>query len=294
MSRMGKARTWVQGIWTFVTNSYLTGFVQGRIYQGPLKNLCVPGLNCYSCPGAVASCPIGALQAVIGSSAFRFSFYVTGFLFLIGALCGRFVCGWLCPFGFLQDLLYRIPFVRKVRTFRGDRVLRWMKYGVLVIFVILLPLYVTDILGQGQPAFCKWICPAGTLEGGWPLVALNSGLRDAVGWLYAWKNVLLAGTLVTALLVYRPFCRYLCPLGAVYACFNSISLYRYHFDPDACVHCGRCAAACGMGIDPVHTPNAAECIRCGKCADACPTGALTPGWPARCRRTREKEEISRL
>ena len=69
-----KRRTAVQALWALITNSYLTGFLQGKIYRGDLKKLCVPGLNCYSCPGALGSCPIGSLQAVIGSWNFKFAF----------------------------------------------------------------------------------------------------------------------------------------------------------------------------------------------------------------------------
>ena len=169
-----------QILWAFLTNSYLVGFAKGKIYDGKLKNLCVPGLNCYSCPGALGSCPIGAMQAVIGSWNFRMAFYVAGFLVFVGALMGRFVCGWLCPFGLIQDLLHKIPFVKKIGTFRGDRLLRKLKYVIFLVFVILLPMFVVDMLGQGAPYFCKLICPAGTLEGGIPLVLLNSAMRTAV------------------------------------------------------------------------------------------------------------------
>ena len=110
----------MQAAWALLTNGYLAGFLDGKIYQGPWKKLCVPGLNCYSCPGALGSCPIGALQAVLSSRNFQFAYYVVGFLLLIGALLGRFVCGFLCPFGWIQDLLHKIPFPRKCKTFRGD------------------------------------------------------------------------------------------------------------------------------------------------------------------------------
>ena len=129
-----KKKTWewkrhrIQAIWALLTNSYLAGFVQGKIYQGRIKNLCVPGLNCYSCPGALGACPVGALQAVIGSWNFKFAFYVAGFLLFIGALFGRFVCGFLCPFGLVQDLLHKLPFVKKITTFRGDMLLRKLNF----------------------------------------------------------------------------------------------------------------------------------------------------------------------
>jgi len=266
-----------QALWALLTNSYLIGFAQGKIYKGKLKNLCVPGLNCYSCPGAVGACPIGALQAVIGNWNFKFAFYVAGFLVFVGALIGRFVCGWLCPFGLIQDLLHKIPFPKKIKTFRGDKLLRKLKYVILLVFVILLPLFLVDVMGQGSPYFCKLICPAGTLEGGIPLVLLNKSMRSAVGWLYAWKNVLLAVTVFLSILIYRPFCKYICPLGAVYSVFNPISVFKYRVDDSKCTRCGACARVCGMQVDPSKTPNHPECIRCGRCKKICPTGAISSG-----------------
>ncbi len=264
----------IQAFWALITNSYLIGFAQGKIYKGKLKNLCVPGLNCYSCPGALGACPIGAMQAVIGSWNFKFAFYVAGFLIFIGALMGRIVCGWLCPFGLIQDLLHKIPFPKKIQTFRGDKLLRKLKYLILVVFVILLPMFLVDILGQGAPYFCKLICPAGTLEGGLPLVLLNKSMRGALGWLYAWKNFLLIVTILLSMAIYRPFCKYICPLGAIYSVFNPISIFRYRLDKEKCVHCGACAKACQMQVDPVENANHPECIRCGACKKSCPVKAI--------------------
>lgn len=264
----------IQGLWGLLTNSYLIGFAQGKIYKGKLKNLCVPGLNCYSCPGAVGACPIGALQAVIGNWNFKFAFYVAGFLMFVGALMGRFVCGWLCPFGLIQDLLHKIPFPKKIKTFHGDKLLRKLKYVILLVFVILLPMVLVDILGQGAPYFCKLICPAGTLEGGIPLVLLNKSMQSALGWLYAWKNVLLLITIFLSIIIYRPFCKYICPLGAVYSVFNPISVFRYRVDKDTCIDCGACAEACKMQVEPVKNVNHPECIRCGECKNACPVKAI--------------------
>lgn len=264
-----------QILWALATNSFFTGFVQGKIYTGRLKKFCVPGLNCYSCPGALGACPVGAMQAVIGSYQFKFAFYVSGFLMFAGALIGRFVCGWLCPFGLFQDLLHKIPFPKKIKTFRGDFLLRKLKYVILAIFVLLLPLVFTDVLGQGTPWFCKLICPAGTLEGGLSLVLKNRSVREAAGLLYAWKNVLLLAIIILSVLIYRPFCKYICPLGAVYSVFNPVSVFRYRVDADKCVRCGACADACGMQADPVRHANDPECIRCGACARACPANAIS-------------------
>lgn len=267
-------RTAVQLCWTALTNGYAAGFAKGTIYKGELKSVCVPGLNCYSCPGAFGSCPIGSLQAVLGDRNHWFSFYVVGFLLLVGAVLGRFVCGWLCPFGLVQDLLHKIPFPKKRKRLPGDRVLKYLRYVVLVGFVIVLPLTVLDVVGQGSPWYCKYICPSGTLFAGIPLVASNPALQSALGWIFNWKVAILVVLLLLSVVVYRPFCRYLCPLGAIYGLFNPIAFYRYEVDKDKCVDCGLCARACGFGIRTNETPNSPECIRCGECLKACPHGAI--------------------
>ena len=266
-----------QSFWFLLTNSFFEGFKTGKIYGGKWKQLCVPGMNCYSCPGAKGSCPIGALQAVIGSPKFKFSYYVVGFLFFVGALIGRGVCGYLCPFGLVQDLLHKIPFLKKIETFKGDKALRKAKYLILLVFVILLPLFLVDIIGQGAPYFCKLICPVGMMEGGIPLVLMNKSMRGAIGFLYAWKGLILILTIFLSIVIYRPFCKYICPLGAIYSLFNSVSLFRYTLDHQKCIHCGRCKAVCEMQCDPVKNCNDLECIRCGKCKNACPVDAIACG-----------------
>lgn len=267
-------RLWVQAAFAALTNGYLRGFAEGKIFTGSSKVVCVPGLNCYSCPGALGSCPIGALQAVMGSQKFQMSFYVFGFLMIVGALWGRFVCGWLCPFGLVQDLLYKIPGGKKLRKLPGDRWLKGLRFVVLALLVILLPLFVVDIVGQGQPWFCKYLCPSGTLFGGIPLVASNESLQGALGWLFTWKTAILAVLLVLSVFVCRPFCRYLCPLGALYAPFNKFAFYRYQVENDLCTSCGQCQKACSFDIPVWQSPNSLDCIRCGDCQRACPTGAL--------------------
>lgn len=270
-----RTRLCVQLVFTALTNGYLLGFLTGRIYTGPTKAACVPGLNCYSCPGALGSCPVGSLQAVLGSRDFKFSFYVTGFLLFFGSLFGRFICGWLCPFGLIQDLIYKIPFFRKRKNLPGHKVLIWMKYVILVVFVILLPLLALDIIGQGSPWFCQYICPGGTLTAGIPLVLLNESLKAAVGNLFLWKMTVLVIIIAASLWVYRPFCKYICPLGAIYSVFNPIALYRYQVSEDKCIKCGKCRKACKMDIKVWEKPNSPECIRCGDCIKACPVNAIS-------------------
>ena len=271
---------------TLASNPFLYHFFQGKLYRGPLKSVCVPGLNCYSCPAAAGSCPIGSLQAVIGSPKYSVSAYVVGILIFLGALLGRAVCGFLCPFGWFQELLHKIP-GKKFST-RPLRVLTWLKYGILVVFVIVLPMTAVNEVGLGDPFFCKYICPAGILEGGIPLALSNESIRASLGVLFTWKSCMLLGLIVLAVFFYRPFCKWICPLGALYALFNRISLWRLSVDKEKCTACGACARACKMDVDVFRSPNHTECIRCGDCIRACPTRAIrrTPVLPAK---HREKE-----
>lgn len=275
LRKHGRLRKAVQAAAGFLQNPRWLGIGKGNlIYNGPLKNVCVPGMNCYSCPAAIGACPIGAMQAVFGSRK-KFPFYVLGYLALLGILLGRFVCGWLCLFGLVQELLYKIPVPKLTVPRKLDRGLRWLKYGVLILFVIVLPVFWKVNMGLSSvPYFCKYICPVGTLEGGIPLAALDATIRSQMGWLFRWKFLLLAVIVVLSLFIHRPFCKYICPLGAFYGLFQKISFLRLKLDADKCVGCGACARQCQMNVDVVHNPNSAECIRCGECTKACPTGAL--------------------
>ncbi len=267
-------RHWVQAAWFAVTNGYAYGYVNGKIYTGRSKQFCVPGLNCYSCPGALGACPIGSLQATLDSADYKMAFYMLGILMLFGSVFGRFVCGWLCPFGLVQDLLYKIPLFKKRKNLPGHKRLVWLKYIILLVFVIALPSLVKDAAGGGSPWFCEFICPSGTLLGGIPLTLANADLRAAAGWRFAWKLALLVLIIVASMKIFRPFCKYLCPLGAVYSVFNPIALYRFSVDKTKCVECGACQRACRMDIKVWETPNSLECIRCGDCRRACPKDAI--------------------
>ncbi len=265
-------RGMVQGAATLLTNIHLPNFFKGEIYRGAGKMVCVPGLNCYSCPGATGSCPIGAIQAVIGASKFQFAYYITGILILFGVLLGRFICGFLCPFGWFQELLHKIP-AKKLST-QKLKPLRYLKYGILLIMVFLLPAILTNELGMGSPYFCKYLCPQGVLSGALPLSIVSGGIRAALGKLFAWKFTILLAVIISSIVFYRPFCKWLCPLGALYALFNKVSLMKMHVDRHKCVACGKCAKICKMDVDVTKSPNHTECIRCGMCVKACPKDAI--------------------
>ena len=252
-------------------NANLKGFATGRIYQGPLKSLCTPGLNCYSCPAATGACPLGALQNALADSGKTAPYYVVGILLLYGLLFGRWICGFLCPFGLIQDLLHKIK-TPKLGRGRVTRVLSCFKYVLLGFLVVLVPLALAGV-DFPLPAFCKYVCPAGTLEGAVGLLAnlKNESMLGMLGGLFTWKFLLLVFFLVGAVFVYRFFCRFFCPLGAIYGLFNKISFVGVKLDKDGCVDCGRCAATCKMDIRCVGDR---ECIQCGECIGVCPTGAI--------------------
>ena len=270
---LARFRGWIQAGATLLTNIHLPNFLKGGLYQGKGKAICVPGLNCYSCPAASGACPIGSFQAVVGSSKFRFSYYITGFLILLGVLLGRVICGFLCPFGWFQELLHKIP-TKKLST-KKLKPLTYLKYVVLLVMVVLLPVLVTNQLGMGDPFFCKYLCPQGVLEGAIPLSMANAGIRAALGSLFTWKFIVLLTVIVLSIVFYRPFCKWLCPLGAFYALLNKVSLFQMQVDQSKCVSCGKCAKVCKMDVDVTKSPNHTECIRCGMCIRACPTDAVS-------------------
>ena len=278
MNKIGfaKLRLMVQIIYTIVTNGYAYGYLNGKIYKGPLKYACVPGLNCYSCPGAIGSCPMGALQAALNERKVQVPFAVLGFLFIFGSIFGRFICGWLCPFGLLQDLLHKIPVFKKKKKLPYHEVLKYGKYVVLFGLVIVGSSFVFTGLAK-VPAFCKYLCPSGTFMGALPLLTANTSLRAQAGALFAWKAVILGMIVLLSAKVYRPFCQYLCPLGAVYGWFNKFSLVQIRWEQESCTSCMACQRACPVDLPPEKISVSPECIKCGKCVDACKAGCLRFG-----------------
>ena len=264
-----RLRRKVQYLTAFFANPYLIGFARGTIYQGNAKLVCVPFLNCYSCPGAIFSCPIGAIQAIAGGVSYRLSLYVVGLLLAAGAVLGRFICGWLCPFGLIQELLAGLSKVK----LRFTRVLTLPKYAIMILLV---PAVVAwgGVTGTAVPLFCKYLCPAGTLEGAIPLVSLDLSLRAATGALFQWKVAVLAVMMVASVFIYRPFCRSLCPLGAFHGLLNGVALMSLTVDRERCMSCGACSAACPLDLDLPNRLNDPECVRCLRCLRGCSQGAI--------------------
>lgn len=276
---METVRKLVQTLWIFLVNGFW-GFPMTRtIYQGPLKVICSPGLNCYSCPAATTYCPLGSLQQLL--LGIRFSLetgnyylgtFVLGTMGLLGAAFGRFICGWACPFGLIQELLHKIPSIK----LPVPKILTWLKYGFLGLFVVIFPLVLVDEFGLGAPWFCKYVCPAGTLEAGIPMLILQPDLKSTIGWIYWNKIGILFLFVAWSIVSSRPFCRTTCPLGAFYGLFNRHRLIRLQFNAQNCTQCGACHRVCPMGIRFNETPHSPECISCMQCmTKACNYGAIS-------------------
>ncbi len=252
-------------------NANLKGFVSGRIYSENGKVWCAPGINCYSCPGAVGACPLGSLQGSY-SADHSTLFYVLGILLLYAILFGRMICGWACPFGLIEELLYKIK-SPKLKKSPVTRVLSFFKYAILVLFVGIVPIMYA-FRNFPLPSFCKYICPIGTIEGGLGLLSnkFNEGNLALLGPLFTWKFILMVSIVVGSIFIFRLFCRFLCPLGAFYGLFNRFSVFGVKVDESKCTHCNLCIAHCKVDIRHVGDQ---ECINCGECIDVCPTKAIS-------------------
>lgn len=275
---METVRKWIQTILALLVNGSWSFPYTRTIYQGPLKIVCSPGLNCYSCPAATTYCPIGSLQQLMAGIRLAlengqnyFGFYVIGTMGVLGGAFGRLICGWVCPFGLIQELLHKIP----SRKFGVPRGLRYIKYGFLLIFVVLLPLTVVDSFGYGELWYCKYVCPAGTLEAGLPMLLMQPGLRRTLGLVFLNKLIIMVFFIIWSVLASRPFCRTACPLGAFYALFKKFKLVKLRFVEENCTRCKACHHVCPMGVKFDESPEDAECITCLACmSKACQFDAI--------------------
>ncbi len=264
-----KVKRWIiQLVFFLIQNPFLQNFFTGTIHKGSTKSFCTPGLHCYSCPAAAFSCPIGTIQFIF-DYAKAVPFYAFGLLTVSGTLFGSATCAYVCPFGFFQEIIYKISPFKKYEA-KLPRIFRYTKYLVLVFMVILIP-FIFHI-----PSFCAYLCPSGTFTAGVPLLLANEGYRATVGMTFVWKITFFIALVFYAMREKRPFCRYLCPLGLFLGFFNKISLYRIKLNSDKCRHCKVCFATktCPMGLNLPDEIDSIDCIKCGECIDSCTFGAI--------------------
>lgn len=269
-------------------NAHIKGFVTGKIFDGGLKNICGPGFNCYSCPGAVVACPLGSIQNALAESKTKTPTYVFGIILLYCIILGRTICGYLCPAGLLQELLYKIK-TPKLKKSKVTRILSYTKYVLLFVLVIGVPLmYALQENNMPVPAFCKYICPVGTFEGGVFLLMpeSNSSYYSMLGALFSWKFLIMLLIVLSSIFIYRVFCRFLCPLGAIYGLFNKLSILGVKVNKEKCTNCHACVNVCKMDVKEVGDH---ECINCGECIDVCKHDAIK--WKNIIRDLRKEREL---
>ncbi|MEA2081455.1 MAG: 4Fe-4S binding protein [Elusimicrobiota bacterium] len=257
----------------FLLNGHFKTFLTGSLYGGKLKNICIPVLNCHSCPLALTACPVGMIQQFLAlgvKNGYSGFLYIFGLIGIPSMFLGRFFCGWICPFGFLQELIFVKKFKLKFPAF-----LKYLKHILFFGFVLLFPLLFKNNLGIGTPTFCKYICPAGTAEAGfW-------GLASGVGrfsFVLFGKIIILAAVIFFSLRIRRFFCR-ICPMGLLLGFFNKVSFLQLRVN-DKCDNCGVCKKVCPVDVDMPRDLSSINCIRCGKCVDACPQKALSLSFRA--------------
>ena len=256
MTSIGKIRLSTQILTLILVNIGIFSFLETGV-------VC-PVFYCYGCPAAGFACPIGSLQnfVAVREELRVFPFYVIGSLGLFGITLGRFWCGWACPFGSVQDVVMRI---RRRSDIANLPPVPWTKY--LVFIGIFVAAWIAlDTL------FCK-VCPAGSLFAAIPHRFISPELSFGT---FFWVHI---ATLVVALITFyfigRFWCRYWCPLGAIFGLFNRVSFLKVKLDVDKCNNCEKCLGVCPTSIQkPEDIGNATDCIQCGKCIDSCPVDAL--------------------
>lgn len=254
LSKLVPRRIWIQA-------SFLL------VWLDPLRlrmhTMCSPVFHCYACPLATFACPIGVIAQF--GALHIFPFIAVGLLVAVGAVFGTLICGWVCPFGLLQDLGAKVP----TPKFDPPRWTSHFRYVVLIGTVLAVPYF----FGEGHWLFICRVCPAGGLEAGVPNMISQARAGQPVAWPNTVKLTIMVLFVVAIFFVKRPWCRMLCPLGAIFSLFNRVSVFFLRLDPDKCTDCKRCHKLCGFGIQPDKSPNDSRCVRCLECT-ACGPAAL--------------------
>lgn len=332
-----------------------------------LRKICTPGFNCQGCPWATSACPVGVLT--FGAAVRTLPMLALSGVIAVGILTGRLVCGFICPFGWFQDLLHQLPGPK----LRLPRWTRWLRYAALILLVGVFPYLLgfeqSGYLKLAQPTvakaddgkvtvtvsgenlgtrpvsgvdltlaylnresgqleqretasfpevmvapganfelpavlmsnqlgsadllvsspqstvtqtpryqlyFCR-ICPQGALTAS--LLPRLFGGGSGVGvygggsW-FSVRYLLLLVFLVLMVLASRPFCRMLCPLGALYGLLAPLAVMGFRLDLTSCINCGRCDRACPIELEVRREIGGMDCIACGDCVKSCPQQCL--------------------
>jgi len=264
-ARLQPYRLWIQtaflAVWLLPIGARLHGF-------------CAPVFHCYACPLATFGCPIGMLAEA--GAVHVIPFVTIGLLILFGALVGSLFCGWACPFGWLQDLAAKVP----TPKFEVPRWMGHFRFVVLGGAVLAIPY----LYGIEHPLFICLFCPAGAIEAAGPKIVGQAAAGQPIDWPNVLKLTVTGLFIVTIFFFRRPWCRVLCPLGAIFSAFNRASAFFLRLDRSKCTECGRCSKLCQYNIDPEKSPNDLRCIRCLECT-RCNLGALTPATILHSRKT---------
>lgn len=227
-----------------------------------------------------------------------FPFLEIAIIMLTAAIVGRGFCGWVCPFGFLQDILYRIPTPKYKPSYNTNKELAQMKY-IFLGFALLLSTWVgiakwmgnasglIRALGVFSRAPWAVLDPATTLEAFIPWMFKNNvfaeieDITDIFSWnMFFWIRMgFLVFVLILSIVIQRGYCRYICPMGALMALFSKYSLITMKINPVRYENIKECENLCPMGVrfpkgGSIRSP---ECINCGVCASKCPNKAIKPG-----------------
>ncbi len=243
-------------------NSYFKGFINRINYGGSLKKICIPVINCWSCPSALTGCPIGAIEVYVKSG--QIPYVPILYILVPGALLGRFFCGFICPAGFLQELLFRF----KTKKFKINRNLSYLPVFSLIFSVIIFS-YLSS-----QAWFSRYLCPIGTIQASIPWVILDEGIRNNIGGVFIYKIFFLIFLILMCIFVFRFFCRVLCPLGFVLGVFNKVAFLKIRYFGENCDRCTNCKDICPVELKIPEEVNNFQCIRCMNCVNICKKGCF--------------------
>lgn len=271
-SKPGRWRLWIQF-------GFLLAWLDPLLLR--MHSLCSPVFHCYSCPLATFACPIGILANF--GAVHMIPYVALGTLFIVGALVGSTICGWVCPFGLVQDLLAKIPTPKwQIPSWMG-----YFRYVVLLGLVGIIPY----LYGEGHALFFCRLCPAGALEAAIPNTAGLAIAGKTIVWPSAVKLTILVAFLGAALFTWRPWCTVFCPLGAIYGLFNSVSLFFVRYDPEECNDCDRCRKLCRYRGPDERRGTTQRCIRCMDCMQC---NALGVGTIFSKKKTKDAEQLKVL